>query len=185
MGKFMLALTVGLVAFAASAATPRVTTDSDPQANFSGYKTYYWAIKPQADSPLMAQRVVDGVNARLQAKGWKLADTGDVAVAAHVTTSEKKSLDTFYTGTGLGGWGWRGWGGMGMGGMGMGTATTDVHTYEVGTLLIDMFDAKTQQAIWRGTATGTLPSSPNKATTELDKGLDKMFAKFPPGTAAK
>ncbi|RJF93955.1 DUF4136 domain-containing protein [Sphingomonas cavernae] len=174
-----LALALLIAACTASPASAKVTTDADPAANFSAYKTYYWAMKPEGGSPLMQQRIVDSVNARLQAKGWTLAaDKGDVAVAAHVSTSEKQSLDTFYTGGPMGGWGWRGWGGMGMG-----SATTTVHSYAVGTLIVDMFDARTQQAVWRGTATGTLPSSPDKATKTLNKDLDKMFAKFPPGSA--
>ena len=163
----------------AVAATPKVTTDADPSASFGTYKTYYWALEPEGGSPLVNQRIIDGINARLAAKGWTIAPQGDVAVAAHVSTSQRQSLDTFYSGTPLGGWGWRG----GWGAMGMGTASTDVRTYEVGTLIVDLFDTRTQKAIWRGTATGTLPSKPDKVDAALDKGLDSMFAQFPPGTA--
>ncbi|GAA5072508.1 DUF4136 domain-containing protein [Lysobacter panacisoli] len=171
-GLLLLAL---LVPVAASAA-PKVTVDRDPAANFSAYKTYYWALKPQGGSPLVDQRIVDNVDAQLRAKGWTLAEQGDVAVAAHVSTSQKQTLDTFYTGTPMGGWGWRGWGGMGMG---MGTATTSVHNYEVGTLVIDMFDAKTQKAVWRGTATETVSSNPDKVDKAVDQAVTRMFAKFP------
>ncbi|UNK49926.1 DUF4136 domain-containing protein [Lysobacter sp. S4-A87] len=178
----VLVLSLALVSFAAVAATPKVTTDSDPSANFSSYKTYYWAMKPEGGSPLMQQRIVEGIDARLKAKGWSQAEGGDVAVAAHVSTSQKQSLDTFYTGTGMGGWGWRGgWGGA----MAMGNASTTVHTYDVGTLVVDMFDAKSKQAVWRGTATGTVPSNPDKVEAGLDKGLDKMFASFPPTPKTK
>ncbi len=66
-------------------------------------------MQPQASSPLMEQRIVDGSDAHLQAKGWtKAADKGEVAVAAHVTSGEKQTLDTFYTGSALGRWGRRG-----------------------------------------------------------------------------
>lgn len=169
-GFLLLAL---LVPVAASAA-PKVTVDRDPAANFSAYKTYYWALKPQGGSPLVDQRIVDNVDAQLRAKGWTLGEQGDVAVAAHVSTSQKQTLDTFYTGTPMGGWGWRGWGGMGRG-----TATTSVHNYEVGTLIVDMFDGKTQKAIWRGTATETLSSKPDKVDKAVDQAVTRMFAKFP------
>lgn len=129
-----LALALILVSGVVVAATPKVSTDSDPQAQFNTYKTYYWAMKPQGNSPLMAQRIVDGVDSRLQAKGWQLGAKGDVAVAAHVTTQEKQSLDTFYSGGALGGWGWRG-------GFGGGMATTQVDTFEEGTLIVDMSTA--------------------------------------------
>ncbi|HEY0506153.1 MAG TPA: DUF4136 domain-containing protein [Lysobacter sp.] len=166
----LLALLLPITAVAA----PKVTVDRDPAADFASYKTYYWAIKPQGGSPLVDQRIVDNIDAQLRNKGWTLGEQGDVAIAAHVSSSQKQTLDTFYSGTPLGGWGWRGWGGVGMG-----TATTDVHTYEVGTLVVDMFDSRTQKAIWRGTATGTLSSSPDKVNKAVDQALTKMFAKFP------
>lgn len=163
---------------AGCASTPDVKTDADPKANFAGYKTYYWAVKPTGGSPLFEQRMVDGIDARLRAKGWTPAPEGtaDVAVAAHVVRSQKQTADTIYTGTSMGGWGWRGgWGG------GMGTATTTVRTYDVGTLVVDMFDTTSKQAVWRGTATKTITGSNEQMTTALDAGLDKMFAAFPPG----
>lgn len=178
MRKLPLALL--LAACAASTASAKVSTDSDPSASFASYRTFYWAMKPEGASPLMQQRIVDGINARLQARGWTLAEKGDVALAAHVSTDQKQSLDTFYTGTPMGGWGWRGWGGVGMG-----SATTTVRTYNTGTLVLDMFDAGSQKALWRGTATGTISSSAEKNTKALNKDLDRMFAKFPPGSATR
>lgn len=178
MKAFAIA-TVGLL-FTACASGPTVKTDSDPSANFSSYRSYTWAAKPDAGSPLVQQRIVDGIDARLRAHGWtQMPEGGDVAIAAHVATSQKQTLDTFYNGTAMGGWGWRG--GMAMG---MGSSTTTVHTYDVGTLVVDMFDGKTHQAVWRGTASGTVPDSPEKVNAAVEAGLDKMFASFPPGTAA-
>ena len=57
---------------ASCASTPTVHTDADPSANFSGYRTYTWLNKPdkQGVPPLAAQRIVDYVNAQLNAKGW-------------------------------------------------------------------------------------------------------------------
>jgi len=46
-------------------------------------------------------------------------------------------------GFGYGAW----WGG--------GSYTTSVHTYVQGTLIVDLYDAKTKKMVWRGTATGT------------------------------
>ncbi|HAU80292.1 MULTISPECIES: DUF4136 domain-containing protein [Gammaproteobacteria] len=176
------AIAVLATSLVACASTPTVKTDFDPSASFASYKTYTWAMKPQASSPLVQQRIIDGINARLQAKGLREAPNGDIALAAHIATGQKQTLDTFYSGTGMGGWGWRG-GGWG-GGMAMGNATTTVHTYDVGTLVVDMFDAKTKQAVWRGTASGTVPTSPDKVNAAVEAGLDKLFAAFPPGTTA-
>lgn len=174
----LFATAVLATSLVACASTPTVNTDFDPAANFASYRTYSWAVKPQGGSPLVQQRIVDGINSRLQARGLREAPQGDIAIAAHVVTTRQQTLDTFYSGTGMGGWGWRGgW----HGGAGMGTATTTVRNYEVGTLIVDMFDAKTQQAVWRGTASATVPNSPDRVNVQVEAGLDKMFAAFPPG----
>jgi len=178
--KALVVAAVAALTLAACASTPTVHTDSDPSVNFAKFRTYTWAIRPQGGSPLVQQRIVDGIDARLAARGWTQAPDGQVTVAAHIITSQRQTLDTFYTGSGMGGWGWRGgWGG----GMGMGTAQTTVRTYDVGTLVVDMFDTASKQAIWRGTASGTVPSSPDRVDAAVTAGLDKMFAGFPPGSA--
>src|SRR5205823_3128973 len=68
---------------------------------------------------------------------------------------------------------WR-WGG------GFGDATTTVDNYKVGTLVVDLFDANSKNLIWRGSASDTLSDKSDKNIKELDKGVQKMFAHFPP-----
>jgi hypothetical protein len=81
-------------------------------------------------------------------------------------------LNTFYDGFGRG---WR-WGGFG-------EATTTTEIYKVGTLVVDLFDTKTKKLIWRGTSSDTLSNSSDKNIKNLDKGVEKMFKKFPPGSS--
>src|SRR6478735_4314565 len=160
---FTLLLFAGLLASCAN--TPTVKSDFDPAAKFASYRTYSWLAKPTGGSPLTAQRIVDGIDAKLQAKGWQLAPDGDVRVAANVTSTQKQDYHTYYSGMGYG-WGW--------GAMSPGMATTTVYTYEVGTLVVDMFDSATKRAVWRGSANGILSDSPDKRTEMLQASLDKM-----------
>ena len=100
----------------------------------------------------------------------------------HGATEKQKTLNTFYSGTGgYGGYGWRGWGGAG----GMGTATTTESEYLVGTLVVDIFDAKTKSLMFRGTAQDELSDKPDKNVKKLAKASDKMFKDFPPGSDKK
>jgi len=152
------------------AAAQKVSTDYDHNADFTKYKTYTWVRKPQASDPFMDQRIMDAINAQLQAKGWQLVNDrseADAGVVANVTTRERRSLDRFYGG---GPWGYR-WGGP---------VTTTVNTYDVGTLIVDIFDAGTKQAVWRGTSADTLSDKPDKNTKKLNKAVEKMFKSFPP-----
>ena len=152
-----------------------VETDFDPGTNFAAFRTYYWAkADPVPGNDIASDRIVTAVDRWLTAKGWSKAPEGlaDVAVAAHVTTQQRQSIDTFYDG-GLGGWGWGGWGGM---------ATTTVRNYLEGTLIVDLFNKKTNKLIWRGTATDTVSDDPQKNARHIQKAVEKMFKdKFPPG----
>lgn len=164
---------------AACASTPTVQTDFDPAAQFSRYRTYTWREQPEAAPPLVKQRIVAAIDRQLQAKGWTRAAEGDVAIAAHVASREKQSIDTFYDSPMWSGWGWRhGWD------VGIGYARTRVTTYTVGTLVVDMFDTSTRQAVWRGTAEGTVPDTPEKVNAAVEDAIARMFRDFPPGSAA-
>src|SRR5712671_1347233 len=165
-----IATTVGLTLVLATVSfAQHVKTDYDHNANFGQYKTYSWE-KVQTKDPLMVDRIKNPVNAALAAKGWTQVDSGgDVSVVAMEITQNQQTLNTFYDGFG-GGWRWGGFG----------DATTTTETYQVGTLCVDLFDAKAKNLIWRGSSSDTLSSNADKNTKNLDKGVQKMFAHFPP-----
>ena len=124
----------------------------------------------------MVDRIETAVNADLASKGWNYVKSGgDVSIIAIEITQNQQTLNTFYDGFG-GGWGWRGWGG---GGFGEATTTTDV--YQVGTLVVDLFDGKNKKLIWRGSSSDTLSNNSEKNIKNLDKAVQKMFQHFPPG----
>lgn len=100
---------------------------------------------------------------------------GQVAIVAMDVTQNHQTLNTFYDGFG-GGWGWRRFGAGGFG-----DATTTTENYQVGTLVIDLFDAKSKTLIWRGSASDTLSDKSEKNIKNLDSSVNKMFDHFPPG----
>lgn len=100
-----------------------------------------------------------------------------MAIVAIKTTQTQRTLQTFYDGFG-GGWGWRRFGGGGFG-----SSTTTEQDYKEGTLVIDLYDGKNKQLIWRGSAEDTLSDKAAKNEKKLEKGVEKMFKNFPPGAA--
>ena len=167
-----LIMVIGTAAFAQN-----VKTDYAKGTDFAQYKTFMWIKEPQTTNPLTKQRVIDDVNAALTARGLQLVTSNaDLCLAAHAATTQNQTLNTFYDGFGGG---WR-WGGR------FGSATTTVDTYTVGTLVVDIFDAKTKDAIWRGTSSKTLSGNPEKNAASLNQAVAKMFKDFPPSaTKAK
>jgi hypothetical protein len=160
-----------LLVITTSAGAQKVIVDYDHQAPFSDYRTYKWIRPPRMPDPLMAQRLTDAVNAQLASRGWQMVTGGpaDVGIAAHGATHQARTLERFYSG--YPGWGWR-WG--------PGVVTTSVQTYPVGTLVVDMFDARNRRIVWRGVSRDTLSDKPDKNTKKLNKAVEKMFKNFPP-----
>ena len=160
-----------ILLLAVVARADRVTADHDHAVNFSEYKTFMWIQKPKSKEPFMADRIVAAVNAQLRLKGFREVNEGaDMAVGANLATEEQHEWETYYDGSG---WGW-GWDGGGW-------ATTRVRTYEVGTITVDLFDARGKKLMWQGVATDEVSSRPQKRTRETDKQIEKMFKKFPLG----
>src|SRR6202012_5983773 len=96
-----------LLVLASHVSAQKVTVDSNPQAEFSRYKTFMW-IKPvhYRPDPLMESRIMDAINAALTAKGLQMVPEGaDIGIVTHVATREQQTLQTFYDGFG-GGWRW-------------------------------------------------------------------------------
>ena len=154
----LAALTAGVVY------AQHVTTDSDPAAPFATYKTYAWTPGTASAVSLTEQRIHDGVNAQLQGKGMTQVNSNpNVFVATHVTTHTVPQVIA----DGFGPWGFGG-----------GMAT--VQTYTEGSLVVDLYDATTRKMVWRGVATATVSSKPEKNAAKIDKSLMKMFERYPP-----
>jgi hypothetical protein len=167
---------------AAACSSVAVHTDYNATADFSRYKTYYWAKTPTTRNPIMADRIVAKIDGELYAKGWRKAAEGqaDAAVAAHVTASEKERLDTMYNTMGPGGW----YGSGGYGWVGAASASYTVVHYTVGTLIVDIFDAQSKKAIWHATAESTVTNDAPEVQQKIDEATQKMFKDFPPLRAA-
>jgi hypothetical protein len=161
-----------------------VHTDFIPGTDFSRIRTFAWIKKPATSNPLMDERMVEDINVQLAQHGWKNVDShesADAAIAGTVTTKDQERIDTMNNGMGYGGYGY-GWrGGMGMGG---GMSTSTVYHETIGTLIVDIFDTKTKNAIWRGTASGTVTNDPETDTKNTRNAIMEMFKNFPPGSAA-
>ncbi len=154
------------------------STDYDREADFSQISTYDWTGERHPEiNDLVHNRIVAALSSQLEAKGLSKVDSDpDVFVTYYGDHDERTVIDTMSTGYGYGpGWGY---GGMGM--AGMGSSTTTVRTFKEGTLVIDIFWAEDKQLIWRGTVTGTVSDDPKKNEKNINKGIVKLFEKYPP-----
>jgi hypothetical protein len=180
MRRLTIAAVLSLMGTAAFAQD--VKTDFDKSANFAAIKTFAVKIGTSWHNQISEKRISDEIQQTLVEKGWTPAEAekADAIVVLHGATQKQQTLNTFYSGGGYGGYGWRG--GMGMG---MGTATTTTSEFLVGTLVVDIFDAKTKQLMYRGTASDEISDKPEKNIKKIAKASDKLFKDFPPGSEKK
>jgi hypothetical protein len=170
------AMLITLICATASFAQ-EVKTDYDRNTDFSQYKTYSWE-RVQTQDPLWIDRIKSDVNSALAAKGWTEVESGgNVSIIAMEMTQTHQTLNTYYDSFG-GGWGW----GRRLGGWGdsFGESTTVPDTYQVGSLVVDLFDSSTKNLIWRGSLSEALSDKSKKNIKNLNKGVVKLFDRFPP-----
>ncbi len=185
-----LAVLVGATALAVGCSGMKVNNDYDRDADFSSYKTYSWHesdMTVKDSDPLGHERLVQAIEGQMRANGFEKASGGsDIVITYNVEEREEMSLNTTYMGGGWGmgpGWGWGAGGmrgGMGMGAAGMGSSTTQVRKYNVGTLVLDMWDVKEHRLVWRGIVSDSLSADPQKNAKKINKAAQKLFEKYPP-----
>jgi hypothetical protein len=181
MQKKYVTLALAALLVPALALGQKVSYDFDKTANFASFKTYALKDGTKVGQQLIDDRIVAAIDAQLAEKGFtKNEASPDVFVVYHVAFDKQKDISTFSSGYG-GGYGPYGWGwGGGMGGMS--TSTTQVRDILVGTLVIDMADAKKGQVAWRGMGVKEVDTQakPEKRDKSINNAVKKIFKNYPP-----
>jgi hypothetical protein len=175
----------------------QVNQDYDPSTDFGHYRTFAWAPEPSPgsghvliDSPLMDRRIRTAIERTLKSRGYPPAENGrpDFFVTYQLVVKSRIEVSTVGPAFGWGAYpfGYRGypygywgypypyWGGI--------DYTTFVDQYDVGTLIIDLTDAKTNRLFWRGIGERRLSqqSTPEKTTEMVNRTVAEILAQYPP-----
>ena len=165
--KLRLLTAIAALVLTVPAIAQQVSVNFLPSTSFSQYHTYAWATNNanQIQNSILAQQAQQDINSALQAKGWSMV-TEDKNPDVIVTSNGGMKQQTSYQA-----WGMRGIGG------GMGSITPEQSVE--GTLIVDLFDAKTHSLLWRGIAQNTLSNNGNKNQQMVQKAVQKMFKQWP------
>lgn len=157
----------------AACTTLRTTVDFDRSADFSKYRTYKWiAGGGLPESSLVVKRFTAAIDRQLAAKGLSQADPADLLV----TIQAHRERQTVYYHEAFVGWGygpgwWRG-----------NLVYWHPEEIPVGTLVVDLVDAKSNQLAWRGIARRVL--DPMASVEEKERNADetavRLFEGYPP-----
>lgn len=144
----------------------RVQTDWDEGADFSRLKSFDILDNGSISDPLISRRIANAVQVHLEERGFvKDAADPDFRVAFYTNVQDRIDVTT---------WGYttspRHW---------HGSSNVTVTQYQVGTLFIDIIDARQNELIWRGWGSGTLGSSTREAHV-LQDAVDRILKRYPP-----
>jgi hypothetical protein len=157
-----------------------VDVDYDPAADFSGYRTFAWLVPenpptghPALDNPLLAERIRSAIEGELRARGYAAAapSRADFRVGFQITLQQKLdayTVDHYY------GYAPR-WGPIYV-------PETVVHTYDEGTLVVDIVDARQRRLVWRGWTSQRVYAKPSPEESEriIREVVAAIFERFPP-----
>jgi hypothetical protein len=151
----------------AIAGAQQVSVNYNHSQSFTPFHTYAWGADNanQVQNSILAQVAVQNIDSALQGKGWQkveVSQSPDVLVTASGGLKQQTSYSA---------WGMRGIGG------GMGGITPEQNV--IGTLVIDLYDAKNQTLVWRAIAQNTLNNNGNKNQQMVQKAVAKMFQQWP------
>ena len=169
VGALVAALALGITA----CSTLELNTDYNPGTDFSGYRTFSFREGAKPANPVAARSVEYAVTLALEGRGLKNVETGgDLLIWGHFVRDEKIQVESY-------GYGTYGWYGYGWGG---GVTTTTVRRIPVGTVMIDLVDAKKKELVWRGIVKDEISTTayPEEREQKAIKVARELFAGFPP-----
>ena len=145
----------------------QVSVNYNKSQSFSQYHTYAWGgnNQNQIQNSILAQQAKSDIDNAMQGKGFQLVPESqhpDIILTASGGMKQQTSYQA---------WGMRGIGG------GMGGITPEQNV--IGTMIVDLYDAKSQSLIWRGIAQNTLSNNGNKNSQMVSKAVQKMFKQWP------
>ena len=177
--KITVATAIALLLVPAVTLAQKVSYDYNKEADFATFKTYAHKDGTKVGQQLIDDRIVAAIDAQMAAKGLtKVEANPDVFVIYHVAFDKQKDISTYssgYGGYGAYGWGWGGgWSG--------GTTSTQVRDILVGTLVIDIADAKKAELAWRGMGVREVntQANPEKRDKSINEAAKKIFKNYPP-----
>ena len=138
-------------------------------------------------SDLTEQRIMQAVSSGLDQRGLRPVTAGnkpDLLVQTYLIVANRQ--EQIVTNYGYGGpwggpWGYAGGPWEGYWGAPMYNETRNV-VYQVGTLQIDLIDAKDGKLVWRGSAEKIVDNSPTPAerNAAIHEAVNKILANYPP-----
>ena len=156
----------------------KVYVDYDQYADMDSYQSFAWVdtdtTSLKMDFPEVDSLIKNNIEYYLVKGGMhEDLDDPDVYVTYHATTETQTQLMTSAFGYAYGaGWTWGPYWGPRV------VSGTMANDFEKGTMIIDIWDAKKKEALFRGTVVKIHADNPMKAIKQIDNGIDKIVKTY-------
>lgn len=182
----MKAYTLVLISFlftsSAFAAKPQIQWNSE--YDFSETDTFQWRDASgnslSESDPFLHSRIVNAIEFELTGHGLTEVSTDpQVFVTYHLSTHSDYSIRADTVGYSFGRYGRGGWGYYGYGTAVPMSTTADIVEVERGTLVVDVWDAQTDELVWRGTSSDIhISDDPSRTQRNAEKAIEKMAKQY-------
>ncbi|RLD62942.1 MAG: DUF4136 domain-containing protein [Bacteroidetes bacterium] len=178
-----------------SCASIKVSSDFDKTVNFSKFKTFEYFGWAEDSGKLLNEieqkRIERAFGKEFIQRGMKYVEKdGDIIVTLYIVTEQKTQTSSTTVGVGYGGYGGYGGDGGDYGygpgygwgsGKGMSTSTTSYNQteYLVGTLIIDVYDAKNEKLVWESLGKKTIDENPKSRDQNVAKSVAAIMRPYP------
>jgi hypothetical protein len=130
--------------------------------------------RSKTETPSCTRSIKNTIEAELATSGLTEVEANpDVWVNYHAFDDDRHPASNDSYGYSMGGYGMAGWGYYGMAAGRSLRRRASSSTREV-TLVVDIWDAKSKELVWRGTVSDTLPDNVQKAEKLVVKAIGKM-----------
>ena len=145
----------------------QVSVNYNHGVSFAQFHTYAWAPNNanQIQNSILAQVAQQDIENAMAQKGFqKVAESQNPDLILTASGGERAQTS------------WNTWGMRGIGG-GMGSISPQQNIE--GTMIVSLYNPKTQELVWRGIAEDTLSANGNKNQQMVEKAVQKMFKQWP------
>ena len=148
-----------------SAARAAVSVELDDALNVAGFQSYAWKQGKPAQHAWVQNQIVSSVEFALEKRGLSKVDgEADLYVQTYALIDEH-TLEELADPTN-----WEFW---------TGVTSVDIYQINVGTLVIDLVDGRTQKTVFRGVATETAAKTAEKTQKKINRVILKVFDYLP------
>jgi uncharacterized protein DUF4136 len=171
-----------LAVLAGCATGPRISTDSDPEADFGRYRTWAFyqpiAMEQSGYTTFITERIRADVRREMEARGYAYDETspdlrvnfqGIVQEKTDVYSMPRSDVQYFYSYRARSYFAMPFW-----------YDETQVNQYTEGTLTVDLVDAARNRLVWTGAAIGRVTrKAAQERAVEIDRAIDEIFLRYP------